>query len=442
MEEIPELMQTTSSTKQLIASQGFLSESGLHAFVQETLGNESINGKRVLFIIPDSTRSMPMAAMFRALFDAVHGRVAKMDCLVALGTHPPMTDEAINHLVGISSEERATKYADVGIFNHDWQNADMLRHIGTVTEEEIEHISGGLLRQRADVLINKRIFDYDLLCIVGPVFPHEVVGFSGGNKYFFPGIAGEEILNLFHWLGALISNPVINGTKYTPVREVINLAASMIPIEKRCFCLNVMGKDCKGIFYGTPEDAWDAAADLSAQTHVVYKDRPYTSVLAMAPAMYDEIWVAGKCMYKLEPVVADGGELIICAPHIREISVTHGKLIKRIGYHTRDYFLSQLDRFRDIPGGILAHSTHVRGIGTMENGVEKCRIQVTLATGIPEEECRAINLGYRAPASIHPDDWKDKEEEGLLLVPHAGEVLYRLKEGNPAPKPFYRNRMS
>jgi nickel-dependent lactate racemase len=312
----------------------------------------------------------------------------------------------------------------------------MLTHAGTIAEDEIAEISGGLMRQKADVHVNRRVYDYDLVCIVGPVFPHEVVGFSGGNKYFFPGIAGAEILNLFHWLGALITNPMINGTKHTPVREVVNRAAAMLPMEKRCFALNVKSKDTKGIFYGTPEDAWSAAADLSKRTHIVYKDRPFKSVLAMAPEMYDDIWVAGKCMYKLEPVVADGGELIIYAPHVHEVSVTHGEYIRKIGYHTRDYFLSQLDKFTDIPGGILAHSTHVRGIGTMENGVEKCRVQVTLATSIPEEECHAINLGYRDPATINPEDWRGREDEGLLLVEHAGEVLYHLKSGNPEPKPF------
>jgi hypothetical protein len=144
--------------------------------------------------------------------------------------------------------------------------------------------------------------------------------------------------------------------------------------------------------------------------------------------MYDELWVAGKCMYKLEPVVADGGELIIYGKHVKEVSVTHGPLIRKIGYHTRDYFLAQMERFTDIPGGILAHSTHVRGRGAFENGVEKPRIQVTLATGIPEEECRAVNLGYRDPASIHPEEWENREAEGYLCVPNAGEILYRLKD--------------
>jgi len=414
---------------------GFLSENELNEFVAQAFEHAEIDGKRILFVIPDSTRSMPMPAMFHAIFAALAGRVAKLDYIVALGTHPPMSEKALETLLGITHAERCGKYRDIGIFNHEWNNPDALSYIGTISEEEIAMLSNGMLRRAARVAVNKRILDYDLLCVIGPVFPHEVVGFSGGNKYFFPGIAGEEILNLFHWLGALISNPVINGTKDTPVRAVVNHAASFIPVRKICFCLTVVRKQARAIFFGTPEEAWSAAADLSAKTHIVYKDHPYKSVLAMAPEMYDDIWVAGKCMYKLEPVVADNGELIIYAPHVREVSATHGCLIKKIGYHTRDYLLAHMDRFADIPGGILAHSSHVRGIGTYEDGVEKPRVQVTLATGIPEAECRAINLGYRDPASINPDDWRNREHEGILLVPEAGEILYRLKHNNPAPLP-------
>jgi len=133
-------------------------------------------------------------------------------------------------------------------------------------------------------------------------------------------------------------------------------------------------------------------------------------------------------MYKLEPVVADGGELIIYAPHIHGISLTHGELIRGVGYHWRDYFLQQWDRFKHYPWGTIAHSTHVRGLGTYENGVEHCRVQVTLATGIPEEVCRSINLGYRDPASINPADYAGREEEGILYVPKAGEMLFHLRE--------------
>ncbi|HPJ99022.1 MAG TPA: lactate racemase domain-containing protein [Candidatus Hydrogenedentes bacterium] len=421
---------------ELIKEHEALTNGEIQAFVSEAMASLDADGKRVLFIIPDQTRSMPMPVVFRALHTALSRRVKKMDFLVALGTHPPLTETMLNTLLGVTPEERAGVFAGVGVFNHAWDQPSQLARIGTISEEEIYAISGGLMRQHVGVTLNKMILDYDLLCVVGPVFPHEVVGFSGGNKYFFPGIAGPDIINLFHWLGALISNPVINGTMHTPVREVVNRAAACIPVEKWCLALNVMGKDCHGLFFGTPEAAWEAAAQMGTRTHIVYKDKPFHSVLALAPEMYDELWVAGKCMYKLEPVVADGGELIIYGKHIKEVSVTHGHYIRKIGYHTRDYFLSQMEKFTDIPGGILAHSTHVRGIGEMLDGVEKPRIQVTLATSIPKEECEAINLGYRDPGSIDPDDWRGREDEGVLLVPQAGEVLYRLREGNPRPKAF------
>ncbi len=247
-----------------VAKEGNLTDQDLHAFVQQALAAEPVDGKRVLCIIPDSTRSMPMPAMFRALCAALRGRVKKLDFLVALGTHPPMSDEALNRLLGITAAQRAGEYGDVAVYNHEWKNKDALAVIGAISEEEIYRLSRGQMRQRAEVAINKRVLDYDLLCVVGPVFPHEVVGFSGGNKYFFPGIAGEQILNLFHWLGALITNPVINGSKNTPVRDVINKAASLIPVDRRCFCLNVTGKNTQGIFYGTCEDAWSAAAETDA----------------------------------------------------------------------------------------------------------------------------------------------------------------------------------
>ncbi len=131
-------------------------------------------------------------------------------------------------------------------------------------------------------------------------------------------------------------------------------------------------------------------------------------------------------MYKLEPVLADGGELIIFAPHLREICVSHGRHIEEIGYHCRDYFLKQWDRYKHIPWGVLAHSTHVRGLGTFENGVEKCRVQVTLASQIPEATCHKLNLGYRDPASIRVSDFEGREPQGVLAVPKAGEMLFQL----------------
>jgi nickel-dependent lactate racemase len=406
-----------------------LSEDEVRDVCAEALATKDFTGKRVLFIIPDHSRTAPIDVMFRAVYDLLAGRVVLLDFLIALGTHPPMSDAAIYQRVGIRDrEEHQRCYPRARFFNHRWKDASQLATVGTITEEQIGHISGGLMRQAVDVTINKMVFDYDCLVIIGPTFPHEVVGFSGGNKYLFPGIAGQEIIDLFHWLGALITNLEIIGTKYTPVRAVVDKAAAMLPLERLCFSLVVQGRDLAGLYFGSPEQAWEAAADLSEKLHIVYKDRPFESVLSRAPEMYDDLWTGGKCMYKLEPVVADGGELIVYAPHIKEVSAVHGSIIEQIGYHTRDYFTSQMERFADIPGGVLAHSTHVKGSGTFEDGVEKPRINVILASQIPAETCQRINLGYRDPATIDVADWENKEDEGLLYVARAGEMLFRLKK--------------
>jgi nickel-dependent lactate racemase len=163
---------------------------------------------------------------------------------------------------------------------------------------------------------------------------------------------------------------------------------------------------------------------------VVNTGRTFHTVLSCAPAMYDELWVGGKCVYKLEPVVADGGRLIVYAPHIHRISATHGDRIRQIGYHVRDYYLAQWERFRDQPWGVLAHSTHVKGRGTFVDGVETPRIEVTLATGIPPDVCQEINLGYLDPRTVNPDGYRHRETEGILLVEGAGEVLYRVSAGS------------
>jgi nickel-dependent lactate racemase len=385
-------------------------------------------GKKVLLIVPDSTRTAPVGMMFKGIHRQV-GKVAKsLDVLIALGTHIAMSEAAICERLEITEAERKSTYQSVRFFNHAWNEPQALKLVGTITRDEISQLTNGLFAMDVPVEINKLLFDYDQVVIVGPVFPHEVVGFSGGNKYLFPGVAGPQILNFFHWLGAVVTNPMIIGNKWTPVRRVVDKAGALVTIPKLCFALVVEGKDAAGLYAGTPEAAWDAASELSRQLHITYKDRPFHTILSCAPKMYDELWTGGKCMYKLEPVLADGGELIIYAPHITEISVTHGKVIEEVGYHCRDYFLQQWDKFKHYPWGVLAHSTHVRGIGKVENGVEKCRAQVTLATGIPESVCRKINLGYRDPGSIRQADYADREAEGVLLVPKAGEMLFHLKK--------------
>jgi lactate racemase len=406
----------------------YLASEQAREVISEACPSSEFRGKKVILIIPDATRTCPLGMLFKGIFDQIGAEAAALDVMVALGTHQPMSEEAICRRLEISVEERRAKYGAVRLFNHEWDNPQALKHIGTIPAQEIAKLSDGLFSMDVPVNVNRRLFDYDQVIIAGPVFPHEVVGFSGGNKYLFPGVSGPEVLNFFHWLGAVVTNPMIIGNKFTPVRKVVDRAGSMVAVPKLCFCMVVDHGQLAGLFAGSPEGAWEQASDLSRKLHITYKERPFHTVLSCAPPMYDELWVGGKCMYKLEPVVADGGELIIYAPHIHEISLTHGALIRRIGYHCRDYFLKQWDKYKEVPWGVLAHSTHVRGIGTYEDRAERCRIQVTLATGIPKEICTEINLGYRDPATINPQAFANREDEGVLLVPKAGEMLYHLRQ--------------
>ena len=419
----------------MLVGKGFedrsLSEMEIRELMGQALAEAHLAGRRVLIIIPDGTRTAPIPPMFR-LFDEYLGEItAALDYLIALGTHQPMTEAAINKLVGLTPAERAGRYARVNIFNHRWDIPDTFVTLGQITAAEIEEITKGLMRQAIDVRLNKLVFEYDQLIICGPTFPHEVVGFSGGNKYFFPGIGGPEVINFSHWLGAVITSYEVIGAKYTPVRQVIDRAAALIDKPKLCFSLVVKGEELAGLYIGSPEAAYDAAADLSTRLHIRWVDRPYQRVLAVMPTMYEDIWTAAKGMYKMEPAIAAGGEVIIYAPHIDEISYSHGDLLDEIGYHVRDYFLKQWDKFKHYPGGILAHSTHLRGIGEYDAaaGVETPRINVTLATHIPEARCRKLNLGYLDPDTIDIEAWRGREAEGMLLVPKAGEVLYRIRPG-------------
>jgi nickel-dependent lactate racemase len=384
--------------------------------------------KRVLVLTPDATRSCPLPMMVRAVRAVIGKRAAKLDFMVAVGTHPPLSEEKVLELYGITPQVRKEKFGRSEFFCHRWDLPETFLQIGHLSEEEVERISGGLLREKVSIDINRKIYDYELILILGPVFPHEVVGFSGGAKYLFPGISGGELLHFFHWLSAVMTCKEIIGKKETPVRQVIHKAMEKINLPIHCLAMVVKpDAGLYGFFAGDVKEAWSAAADVSSKVHVVVKQKPYRIVLGKAPEMYDEIWTGGKVMYKLEQVVADHGKLIIYAPHIDRVSSTWGDYIEKIGYHVRDYFLFQMENFKNVPRGVLAHSTHVCGTGIYQNGIEKPRIEVVLATAIPKEKCEQINLGYMNPAEIRIADYMGREDEGILYVDHAGEILYRLE---------------
>ena len=252
-------------------------------------------------------------------------------------------------------------------------------------------------------------------------------GFSGGTKYLFPGIAAPEIIHFTHWLGALITSYEVIGTMDTPVRAVIDRAASLLDTPLSLLALVVTHDGVAGMYCGDRRTRRGAqAAALSARRHIVWVDKPYERVLAVMPPMYDDLWTAAKGMYKIEPAVADGGEVVIYAPHVTEVSYVHGKLIDEIGYHCRDYFLAQWERFKHYPGGILAHSTHVKGWArTTPRAASRRRASASRSR--PASRASAASGSTSATWIRRPSI--PRTGRGIaawLVVPRAGEMLYRV----------------
>jgi nickel-dependent lactate racemase len=330
-----------------------------------------------------------------------------------------MSDAAIAALVGPVS---------IPTRNHAWWEDDTFVHVGTLPGGLVRELSGGRIHDSIEVRINRLVVESDVTLIVGPVLPHEVIGFSGGNKYLFPGLSGQEMIDVTHWLGALITSSEIIGTRgTTPVRALVDAAAELVPGERHALCVVVehVSGGLESLAFGEPEHAWAEAADVAAESHIEYLDGPVQRVLSIVPERYPDLWTGAKGFYKVEPVVTDGGEVVLYAPHITEIAAMHPRLTD-VGYHCRDFFLAHWDRFRDVPLGELAHSTHLFGAGTYDRTTgEHQRVHVTLATGIPEDLVRRANLGYLAPETIDLTAWL--ADPDALVVPDAGEVLYRLR---------------
>lgn len=413
---------------------GFLAEEAVRQTVREGLAALPLDGRKVLVLIPDGTRTMPMPLLYDVLERALGRRAAALDFLVALGTHAPMSDAQLGRLVGRDVVDG--RAGPRRVLNHRWDDPSAFATLGAIPEAEIEALTGGRLKREVSVALNRLPLEYDHVLVCGPVFPHEVVGFSGGTKYLFPGIAGPEIIHFTHWLGALITSHEVIGVKATPVRAVIDRAARLVDRPLSLVAPVVLHEGVAGVYCGPVHEAWAAAADLSSRRHIVWLEKPVKRVLSIMPAMYEDLWVAAKGMYKMEPAVADGGEVIIYAPHVREVSRVHGHLIEQVGYHCRDYFLKQWDRFRDVPLGVLAHATHAKGLGSYDpaTGVETPRIRVTLATGIPRDVCERVNLGYLDPGAVDPVALA--KDPGTLVVPRAGEMLYRVRPpSHPQSRP-------
>ena len=383
-------------------------------------------GERVLAIIPDKTRDDNTDLLFPIANQYLIERgVACFDALVAQGTHPPMTDAQKRLKIGLP--EFAGR-----IFDHCWDRADEIVTLGELSVETVSALTGGLIDHAVPVTINKLLGPgfYDTVLVFGATVPHEVAGFAGGAKYFFPGVAGPELTHTTHWLGALAGIENTIGQVETPTRKLIEAAVELVPA--RIISLNSVvsrGDDGKlityALFTGDIKDAFRRAAAVSREVHIRYTGRKYKRVIALLDPHYDELWVGGKASYKLGAVVEDGGELIIFAPHLNKLSATHGALIEKYGYAPLESVRDMLGVSQELRENlcIAAHLAHVAYAGrTDADGNIVPRYRITMASGIDEQTCKRVNLGY---LDYRTFDYRTTDPD-TLIVNDAGRDLYKI----------------
>jgi nickel-dependent lactate racemase len=383
-------------------------------------------GERVLAIIPDKTRDDNTHLLFPIANQFLTERgVACFDALVAQGTHPPMTDSQKKAKIGI--EDFAGR-----IFDHSWDRAEEIVTLGELSAETVSALTGGLVDRAVPVTINRLLAAgvYDTVLVFGATVPHEVAGFAGGAKYFFPGVAGPELTHTTHWLGALAGIENIIGEVETPTRKLIEAAADLVPA--RIISLNtVVSRADAGrlityaLFTGDIREAFRRAAAVSREVHIRYTGRKYRRVIALLDPHYDELWVGGKASYKLGAIVEDGGELIIFAPHLNKLSQTHGKLIEKYGYAPLESVRDMLGVSQELRENlcIAAHLAHVAYAGrTDADGNIVPRYRITMASGLDEQTCKRVNLGY---LDYRTFDYETTDPD-TLIVKDAGRDLYKV----------------
>lgn len=379
-------------------------------------------GSRVLGITPDNTRSFD-ANVVHDFLEACQDNGGHVDLLIANGTHEHMSDKKICEFLKLDKIPEVA--GRIGVFNHSAPGEE-LEQLGIMELAAVAELSAGRIQTDIPITVNRRVMDYDAIVILGPVFPHEVIGMSGGWKYFFPGISGAHIINHTHWLGALIGIRDIIGRSMTPVRKIVERAGEMVIARKPVFCFSLVleKKGLQGLVFGDPVASHRRAAQLSREINIVWTPRRYRRIVAECPKKYDELWTGGKLAYKTQEIVEEGGEIVFHAPHIDRVAPQHPQ-VEEIGYHCLNYFLGQWEKFKDVELSSLAHSTHVAGPGTYENGVEQVWAKRIIASRISRERCAAMSLGYLDPSAISFADRKPfGADDDTLWVPQAGEQLF------------------
>lgn len=375
--------------------------------------------KRVLAIPPDITRFYSKAGLLSEYAWEFYGE-GLSDVLPALGTHAAMTSAEIHRMFGQLPES---------LFRvHDWRK-DVVT-LGEVPASYLEEVSGGRITYSWPAQVNKLLRDggHDLIFSPGQVVPHEVIGMANYNKNVFVGTGGPEGINKSHFLGAAYGMEDIMGRADTPVRRVLNYAskhfASHLPI---LYALTVIGRNAqgelvlRGLYIGDDQECFLKASELSLQVNFQMLDEPLKKVVVyLEPEEFKSTWLGNKSIYRTRMAIADGGELIVLAPALKEFGEDGeiDRLIRKYGYQTTPEILSAVETEEDLKQNLsaAAHLIH---------GSTESRFTVTYCPGkLSREEIEAVNYQYASLEEMTKRYNPANLVDGTNILPDGEEVFY------------------
>jgi nickel-dependent lactate racemase len=351
---------------------------------------------RVLALPPDHTRLNSFAGPITEMIYGYFGDKLT-DIMPALGTHAPMTDAQLDMMFGSIPHS---------LFRiHDWRN-DVVT-IGEVPKEYVEEISEGKLSFSWPAQVNKLLLDksFDLILSIGQVVPHEVIGMANYNKNIFVGTGGNEGINKSHYLGAIYGMERIMGRAKTPVRSILEYASTHFAQELPIVYIQTVlskGDDgemkLRGLFIGDDFECFQKAAELSLETNFIMVEKPIKKcIVYLDPKEFASTWLGNKSVYRTRMALADGAELIVLAPALKEFGEdkTIDSLIRKYGYANTPAILKAVEENADIQEnlGAAAHLIH---------GSSEGRFSITYCPGdhITKEEIESVNYGYAPYAEM------------------------------------------
>jgi len=399
------------------------SETGLSRSEIEVALRESIEGrslKKVLLLPPDYTRMYSGAGIITNIYYNMLKDICEVDIMPALGTHEPMTHKECTAFFGedVPFEK---------ILVHNWRT-DVVK-LGEVPAEFVSEVSEGLVNNKVDVEVNRRLVDptYDLIISIGQVVPHEVVGMANYSKNIFVGCGGSNMINSSHMLGAFYGMERIMGKDFSPVRRVFDYAEEKflkdIPLMYVLTVTTNTGDvtNIHSLYTGRSRANFEAAVADSQRVNLTYVDKPLKKVVVyLDEREFKSTWLGNKAVYRTRMAIADGGELIVLAPGVRKFGEDdeNDALIRKYGYVGREKVLELVKDHEDLKNNlsVAAHLIH---------GSSDGRFSITYATEkLSAEEVKGAAFGYMPYAEAAKRYDPAVLKDGFNTLEDGEEIFY------------------